>query len=154
MVTSAFTSALMAQETSEAFIVLIKIDHPNLSVPIRVSSDGVNTSSNGKTFIAFPFELELPISDPDQPPRARITIDNVDRSIVTAIRSISTEATVDIDVVLGSDPDTLEVSFTGFKLVNVDYDALVVAGDLSFEDFFSEPFPSRVFSPADFPGGF
>ncbi len=154
MVTPAFTSALMAQETGEAFIVLIKIDHPNLSAPIRVSSDGVNTSSNGETFIAFPFELELPISDPDQPPRARITIDNVDRSIVTAIRSINTEATVDIDVVLGSDPDTLEVSFTGFKLVNVDYDALVVAGDLSFEDFFSEPFPSRVFSPADFPGGF
>ena len=154
MVSSAFTSALMAQETSEAFIVLIKIDHSNLSAPIRVSSDGVNTTSNGETFIAFPFELELPISDPDQPPRARITIDNVDRSIVTAIRSISSEATVDIDVVLGSDPDTLEVSFTGFKLVNVDYDALVVAGDLSFEDFFSEPFPSRVFSPADFPGGF
>ena len=154
MVSATFTSAIMGQETSEAFIVLIKIDHSSLSSPIRVSSDGVNTSSNGETFIAFPFELELPISDPDQPPRARITIDNVDRSIVTAIRSISTEATVDIDIVLASDPNTLEISYSGFKLTNVDYDALVVSGDLGFEDFFSEPYPSRVFSPADFPGGF
>ena len=154
MVSATFTSAIMGQETSEAFIVLIKIDHPSLSAPIRVSSDGVDTPSNGETFIAFPFELELPISDPDQPPRARITIDNVDRSIVTAIRSISSEATVDIDVVLASDPDTLEISYSGFKLTNVDYDALTVSGDLGFEDFFSEPYPSRVFSPADFPGGF
>ena len=154
MVSSTFTSAIMGQETSEAFIVLIKIDHASLSSPIRISSDGVDTISNGETFISFPFELELPISDPDQPPRAKLTIDNVDRSIVTAIRSISTEATVDIDIVLASAPDVLEVSFSGFKLVNVDYDALTVSGDLSFEDFFAEPFPSRVFSPADFPGGF
>ena len=154
MVSATFTAALMAQETGEAFLILVKIDHTSLSAPIRVTSDGVNTTSNGETFIAMPFELELPISDPDQPPRAKLTIDNVDRSIVTAIRSISTEATVDIDIVLASDPDTLEVSFTGFKLVNVSYDALTVEGDLSFENFFAEPYPSRVFSPADFPGGF
>ena len=35
--------AINAPETGEAFIILLTIDHPSLSAPIRVSSDAVRS---------------------------------------------------------------------------------------------------------------
>ena len=149
-----FRQAVNAEETGEAFLILITIDHADLAQPIRVSSDAVDTESRGETFHACPFDLSLP-DDPDQgSAAARISIDNVDRDIVIALRSISTAPSVTMELVLASDPDTVEASFEDFELKHADYDALVVQGDLSIESFMSEPFPGDIFSPACFPGVF
>lgn len=146
--------ALFSQETSEVFLILITIDHADLAQPIRVTSDSVDTVSRGNTFVAFPFELDLPTDTFDAPPRARLTIDNIDRQIVQAVRDISSPAEVLMEIILASAPDNVEVSFPDFKLSNVNYDALTVSGDLIVEDFSAEPYPARVFGPADFPGIF
>lgn len=151
---SATLQALYAAETGEAFLVLLTLDHPDLAQPIRVTSDAVDTVSNGETYIAFPFELRLPEDDDGLSPRARLRIDNIDRQIVEAVRSISGAATVDISIVRAADPDTVEASFPDFRLENVSYDALVVEGVLTLEDFAAEPYPAHVFSPAEFPGVF
>jgi hypothetical protein len=59
-----------------------------------------------------------------------------------------------MEIVLASDPDTVEAKFVDFKLTNVTYDAHVVQGDLTIEDFTAEPFPAASFSPSLFPGIF
>jgi len=146
--------ALNASETAEAFLILLTIDHADLTQPIRVSSDGVDTTSQSNTFVAFPFDLTLPDDMDNQAPRARLTIDNIDRQIVQAIRDIGGAPSVKIEIVRAADPDTIEASFPDFKLENVSYDAMTVQGELTLEDFTAEPFPARVFSPADFPGLF
>ncbi|MFQ5776363.1 MAG: DUF1833 family protein [Kiloniellaceae bacterium] len=146
--------ALFAQETGEAFIILLTIDHPNLAAPIRVAGDGLDVISRGDTFVAMPFDLSLPEQTEDRPPRARLAIDNVSRDIVKAVRSISSPATVLIEIVLASDPNTVEASLPDFILRDVRYDALVVEGDLDLEDFAAEPYPAAIFSPANFPGLF
>ena len=137
---------------SDQPLILLKIDHVDLSVPIFVVNDRVNVTSNAQEYIAFPFEIKLPDSLEDAPPRARLLIDNVSREIAQAIRDISTAASVTISVVLRVDPDTLELEFPTMRLTNVRYDALQVSGDLEFEDLTREPFPARTFSPAEFPG--
>ena len=147
-------SAVNAPETGEAFLVLVTIDHADLAAAIRVTSDGVDTVSNGNTFVAFPFEISLPDSRVEGAPRAKLTIDNVDRQIVQAVRDISTAADVTVDVVLASDPDTVEASFPDFKLRDVTFDALTVTGELTVEHFAGEPYPAAIFSPANFPGLF
>jgi len=146
--------ALHAAETDEVFIVLLTIDHADLSAPIRVSSDAVDTVSRGDTFVAFPFELTLPEDSDDRPPRARLRIDNVDRRIVLAIRSIGSTPSVKIEIVRGADPDTVEAVFPDFCLRDLRYDALTVEGTLTLEAFIAEPYPARIFSPAEFPGLF
>lgn len=146
--------ALYAQETGEAFLVLLTIDHANLASPIRVSSDAVDTVSRGDTYIAFPFRLSLPDDSDDRPPRARLTIDNVDRTIVQTLRQISSAPTVLIEAVRGADPGTVEAAFPDFELANARYDALTVQGDLTLESFLHEPYPAERFTPADFPGLF
>jgi len=153
-VSSTFKSAVFGQQTDEAFILLIEIDHADLSEPIRVSSDGVDTVSNGNTFVAYPFEISLPSNPETGVSQARLTIDNVSQTIITSIRNISDPPTATLQIVLASDPDTVEVEFSGFELRNVQYDVFTITGDLSIESFMSEPYPGGSFLPSTFPGLF
>ena len=146
--------ALFSAETGDAFLILLTLSHPSLIDPIRVSSDAVDTLSRTLLFTAFPFDLVIPDDTQGTGPRARLVIDNIDRSIVSALRGITSAPSALIEIVRTADPDTVEASFPDFKLTNVVYDALSVSGDLTVEDFTAEPWPQAVFSPANFPGMF
>ncbi len=146
--------AVTAQETKEAFITLLTLSHADLAEPIRVCDDKVNLVSNGNTFQAFPFELPLPNESEDRPPVATLTIGNVDRQIVQALRSITSAVDVLIEIVLASTPDTVEMSLPDFKLKEADYNQLVVTGELSVEHLESKPFPPHAFVPSGFPALF
>lgn len=137
--------------------MLVTISHDDLSEPIRVTSDTVDTISRGNTFISFHFTLDLPTSTEGEVSRARINISNVDRRIVKALRDItpgSDPAKVLMEVVLFSDPDTLEIALDDFELTNAKYKRIDVEGDVSQESFFQEPWPKDSFTPSLFPGIF
>lgn len=152
--TQATRQAIFASQTGEAFLALVTIDHPDLAQPVRVSSDAVDTVSRGATFTAFPFQIALPEDSEERPPRSRLKIDNVDRTIVRTLRSISGAPSVLIELVRGAAPDIVEASFPDFRLRDARYDVLTVEGDLDLEDFIAEPYPAGVFSPAHFRGLF
>lgn len=139
--------SLFAQETGEVFLLLLTINHASLAQPIRVVNNLENVVSGGNTYIAFPFQITLPQDREDQPPKMRLAIDNVDRSIVTAVRTLTSPPTITLDVVLASQPNTIEATFPGFTLRNTKYDALVVEGDLNLEDISNEPYPKDSFTP-------
>jgi len=150
-----FKRAIFASQTGEAFLMLLTIDHASLGAPIRATSDSVATVSNGNTFVAYPFRLELSPEGEKATPRMRLQIDNVDREIVQALRNAGlTAPTVTAQVVLGSDPDTIEAEFPEFKLRSASYDALVVEGELRLEDFTTLPYPFLTYTPSRFPGLF
>ena len=133
-------------------LALLTIDHDDLDAPHRLVNDRAGVTSGGEVFTAFNFELQPPSKYGDAPPHAQITIDNVSREIGQSLRSVATPATVTLQIVRRSDPDTIEAEWTGLRLVNVSIDALQVTGDLLFEDLVREPYPGRTFSPAEFPG--
>ena len=146
--------AINAPETGDAFLILMTISHADLAVPIRVTSDGIDTQSRGNSFTAFPFELSLPDDEDNKAPRARLVLDNVDRSIVRAVRSLTSSPTILIEIVRAAAPDTVEAKFEDFRFTNISYDARTVEGDLGIEDFTAKPFPAAAFSPSLFPGLF
>ncbi len=154
MVSSLTRQALYASETAEVFLILLTLNHESLSVPIRVTSDSIETTSRENTFVAFPFELVLPDDQDNASPRAKLVIDNIDRQIVQAIRTMSSAPKVLIEIVRAESPDTVEAQFVDFKLTDVFYDAHHVEGVLTIEDFTAEPFPAATFSPSLFPGLF
>ena len=153
-VSNSFKSAAFGQETDEVFLVLLEIDHTDLDEPIRVTSDGVQTVSNGNTFVAYPFELSLPSNPETGISQAQLTIDNISQDIIVSIRNITTPPTVVIQVVLASAPNDVEAEFSGFELKNVSYDALTITGTLTIESFMNEPYPGGSFLPSTFPGLF
>ena len=154
MTTAALKQLLFAEEMDEAIILLLTLNHSELATPIRVCSDAVDVISRGNTFISFNFNIILPLESGDTPPRAKLQIDNVDRQIIQTIRSISSAPQLTVEIVRSGDLDTIEAQFLDFTLDNVTYNAMTVAGDLSFEDFLREPYPADTFDPARFPGGF
>lgn len=155
--------AVYAQQSEEVFIVLLTIEHENFTQPIRVASDpfevlpdaGVRgVVSRGDEFLFVPFTINLPLQDDQGIARASLSVDNISREIVAAVRQASTALTVGIEIVLASDVDTPEMSIQDFRLESVSYDAFTVSGDLSVEYYDLEPFPARRFTPSDFPGMF
>lgn len=153
-VSSLTQQALYAAETGEAFLILLTLNHADLSVPIRVTSDAVTTESRGNSFVPFPFDLVLPDDQENRSPRARLMIDNIDRQVVSAVRALSSAPTALIEIVRAAAPDIVEAQFVDFRLTNVSYDVHRVEGNLTIEDFTAEPFPAATFSPSLFPGLF
>jgi hypothetical protein len=149
-----FRQAVNAQETNELFIVLLEISHSSLADPIRINNSGASITSNGNTYVFYPFTINLPSDEDKQLPEAELVIDNVDLQQIAAIRGMSSSPSIRIMVVLQSDPNTIEVDFPNFTLSSVTYDAMTITGTLSIDDFMMEPFPGGWFVPSDFPAAF
>ena len=62
---------LSAQECATAWLVLITLTHSELDQPVRVTSDGVETMSNGNVFAPMPFEVVLPDDVEGRTPQAQ-----------------------------------------------------------------------------------
>ena len=154
MTTTSLMESVNAQETTEVYIVLLTIDHDDLATPIRVTSDGVNTTSRGNLYFAYPFDITLPEDDGVTPPAARLIIDNISREIGQVIRSISEPPSVTIEIILSSDFDTVEASYPFFELTDVNYNALTVTGELTIQNLSVEPYPAESFTPSSHPGLF
>lgn len=152
--TDALATSAFAPDTADTWLVLVTIEHADIDPSIRVVCNTENITSRGEEFIGFPFDLTLPDSREDAPPRGRIVIDNASREIAEHVRNTTGAPTVTIEVIRAEDPDTVERSFPYFRLRNVKWDAGKVSGDLTVEDFTTEPYPAGTFTPAGFPGAF
>lgn len=155
--------AAFAQETHEAFIVLLTVSHDSWTDDVRVSSDptqvlpvaGVRgTISNGDEYVFAPFNVNLPAQDDSGVARASISVENVSRVLMQKIREATSAVSITIQIVLASDPDTVEVSVQDFRLERVSYDAFNITGEISVEYFDLEPFPAQRFVPSKFPAIF
>lgn len=145
--------SMQATSTAEVWLLLLTIYHHSLSVPIYLVNNNENIVSRGITFIGLPFDVDLPNEDQDAPGAARLTVDNVDRTIMDAIRAMDVPPTVAIEVVLASQADTVELGMYDLVLRNVNYDATKITGSLQWEDILVEPMALQM-TPARFPGMF
>lgn len=154
---AAAAAAIHAQETSEAFVVLLALSHPSLVSPIRVCTGSVATAHLGDIYQPFPFSLTMPDDSDDAPPEVTLQICNVDRAIIQAIRSIGLDSgpvQAQMAVVLASSPGVVEAGWYVFSVRNIDADALVISGRLEFEPVLNEPFPGDSMTPSRTPGIF
>jgi hypothetical protein len=151
-------AALHAQHTDEVALVRIVISHPLIvGGPLRLVNNLENVTGGGNVYTAFPFHITLPDHD-DQgaTPKVRLVIDNTDQQIVATIRALppSPPPTIDIEIFLASQPDVIEVRYTGLTLRTVPYDVFTVEGDLLLDEDDLEPYPQYAMTPALFPGLF
>jgi hypothetical protein len=164
-VSANFRSAVYSQSTDEVPVLLVTMEHDNLTEAIRVSTDNADqfdvdgeitrgTISNGENFIFYPMAITLPDDSEESVTSASLTIDNIDRTIMREIRQLTDSPTITMQVVLASSPDTIEAEFDSFKFDSISADALTITGQLSLEHFYREPFPGTSMLPSNFPGMF
>jgi Domain of unknown function (DUF1833) len=152
--TAATREAFYAAQTGEVFLFLLKLSHEDM-VPMYFVNNTVDVVSNGETYMAFPFDVTPPDDREDTITRIQLVIDNVDRRIVTAVRSIDTPATFTLSIIRAAEPNVLIAGPFECKLRNVTYGALTVSGDLApWENVMDEPFPQHAYTPATAPGLF
>lgn len=159
-----FRKALFAQESGEVPIMLLTITHPELAEPIYLSTDATErfsidplmyrTRSRGIDYLYAGIDVALPDEQDKSPPASKLTIANVTRDLIPLARSVSTPPSVKIEVVLASDPDTVEMTWPALDMTNLTYDASFLTFDLTMDALVTEPYPSGTFSPADFPALF
>jgi hypothetical protein len=133
-----------------ALLAFLTLTHPRLAEPIRVVSDVFDYIWAGETYIGLPFGFQI-LSDNEGPPSTQIRIQNVDRRIGQALRTVPDRATVRVDVLssadfdLSVDPRT-EVgtpaaiyAFRHFELVDVEVNAVEITGRVFLRDYAQEP---------------
>lgn len=153
----------MFSEESEVYpILLVTLSGSDLSSNILISSDPTQrlqetaenivygTISNSLNYYFLPFQLKLPDEDDEGSQAMSITIDNVGRDLVPAIRSSSSQIAVSVDIVMSCSVDIVEASFPDFIISSVDYDELTISGNMIVDLFDNEPFPAGSFTPSNF----
>ena len=122
-------------------------------------------ASTGETFTGFQFDITI-MSDNDQAPFAKLSIQNVDRSIGEALRSIDNPAVLTLEIIAGSEFDqtvdprteltTAARTYTAqeLNLIGVDADAIFITGRLQTRDYSKEIWPGLMATQDIFPGLF
>lgn len=161
--------AMMAQETMEREICLLTITHPEFDQPIYLSTDATmhlrddeetgapiyGTVSRGIEFIYVPISPVLPSSDSETPPAGRFSISNVSQVISPYLLMVSEHyPRITVEVVMASDPDTVNQTWPEFDLTNASIDATSAEVQISMNMVNTEPSPWMRFTPAHFPNLF
>lgn len=147
-------AALYAAQTAEVFLQLLTIEHDDLVAPIRLVDNTEAIVSAGETFDPFPFRIVLPAETDTELPTVELVVDNVSRELLEEVRSISTPFTVTLEIVLASDPDTVEAGPFLFESRSASYDVQTLRFELGAETFMTEPFPADIYTPTTYPGLF
>lgn len=119
-VTASFRKEAEAIFSPEADLCFLTISHPLLLDPIRVNWDTKDYIYGGKTFTGFPFEITI-YSDDESPPKAQLTIQNVDSRIGETVRSLATPPRLKLELLSTLDFDTTVTPRTEIGTANVVY---------------------------------
>lgn len=164
-------AALYEQESDDTLVTLLTLYNPETDEVIERLADNYTQRLSGieytgiddvvygivsraKSYIFMPLEVTLPSSDDAGNSRAQLVIRDTTRYLTPVIRSLSFPPKITLELVLKSQPDTVEISFTGFYLSSINYNSDQVTGDLNMIDFQVEPFPVHSFTSKYFPGLF
>lgn len=161
---SGMLAAIFSQETEEVPVCLLTITHETLSEPVYVSSNPTDrisddpliysTTSRGNEYLFLPFDFVMPEDRADGAPRVQLTIENIDRTLVNMLRSISTPATINVEIVLASSPDIVEVALPALQMGTAQIGDKAITVDLIADSLINEPFPAGQFTPGTFSGLF
>lgn len=150
-VSSQFRENAYNQTDTDGILVLITIDHTDLTSPIRIVNNNESIVSNGNTFEPVAIKVTLPSEIEGQISNAKLSIDAVDRTIIYAVRSISSAPDITLEIVKISDYDTIEVSYD-FQLRNINVKGSRVDGDLIFQTYTREKISSLEYTTVNTPG--
>lgn len=157
---------LLADSSPNALLGFLTITHRNLIDPIRVVSDPVDYIVGGLHFIGCPFDFQM-LTDEDEAPTTRIRVQNVDRRIGEALRTVTDRAEMMLEARSTADFDlsiipreelpggsSVIYGFRHFDLIDITVTPLEVSGTLMLRDYTQEPWPGKRATQSRTPGLF
>jgi hypothetical protein len=144
---------LHARNTGGVWLVLVTVEHADFAAPLRYVNDRQNVTSGGDVYTALAFTVQLP-ADRDAPPRATLTLDNVTRAAVAAMRAITTPPSLTLEVIRRVAPNTILLSYPNLKVLGSQISARSIVLEIGADPVFDESYPGTDFTPLVFPAGF
>lgn len=144
---------VLATSAPEPMLVMLEITHSDLAVPVRVVNDSQDLVSQGRTFLACPFELTLPDDIEGQVPQATLAVDNIGQELTQwlEVSRGGQGAKCRMMMAQPGDPNTLEydmtMDMTGMKIVD-----RKVTSQLGFVNTLGRAAVAKTFTPATAPG--
>jgi len=135
-----YKSTLAKVSMDESPLVLLEINHPQLTTPILIVNDTLDIASNGKEYLAFPFQCTLPDDFENQLPKATITIGNVSKDIMFWLEESGggIGATATFTQIMRSRPNQIEWTIT-MTLFNISATNQEIRAELGFDNLFAKP---------------
>lgn len=95
--------------SDENLIEILEINHPLLSLPVRLVNDNKDVISNGENYISTILEFQLQNDIEGELPKAKLTLPNIGRKLVRwIVESYGAEgAEIKVSYIMRSDPDDL-----------------------------------------------
>lgn len=128
---------LLKQETSVAFFILLTITDQE-GFPYYFTNDSVDTVTSEATFQHMPFDIVLPDNVDGRSQVGQLTLENVSRDLIDDLRLHTIPMTVDIQVVLSSDPNEVLAKYPTLKMRQLTYNATTLSGQLTMDDYLNE----------------
>ena len=145
----ALTPTINLPEVDVAFWFLLTIKAK--SDTIRVVNNWEEVVSRGDTFMPYAFSLALPADTGEALPELLLTIDNVDRALVKAIRELLEPPEITFEMVLSSSPDTVETTIDFLRADFVSYDAMAIQMRLRPNNIMGRQWPHSKYTPGRYP---
>jgi hypothetical protein len=146
-------AALLAREAASPVVPAITLNHRSWGAPIRLVRDTQDLISRGDRYTAAFFDLEV-VTDTDAPPRATLTVPNVDQSIADMLLRLNSPPEVTIEVISLDHADEPVYRAGRLELRNVNITAVRATGDLVSRDYSTETCGTIRVIPARFPAFF
>jgi len=111
----------------EALLVLLRIDHPMFSEPVRLVLDSIDFMFNGFNYIHMPFKITRQNDVQGELPKVRLEITNVGRSLVKWVDSSGGGRDAELTVVLARRSSNIVEESIKFRIgtVNVNSDTII-----------------------------
>lgn len=150
--------AILSQQTGKVFLACLTIDHADLASPLRFVNNTEAITFDSNEYSPAAFEFQAPDDSENNVPEAQITIDNVDRQIIEAIRPLKLAPDIEVNIVMFTDHQTepsVEMGPLEFKLREFNYNAEIIRGSLRYDEtFLNATFPKDRITPTTTPGIF
>lgn len=171
--TTAALESAVALEAVDDFVELLEIAFPgeevfrftNQAVEILKDADGFEMEDDygnpipgimhkGVAYYYLNFSVPGPEQEGGKAPETSITIDNTDNRLVPYVQQLSGQADVVLKLIHTSDPDIVQKTVKGLKLVSADYNEEEISGKLGMDYLTGQAYPKHTYTPDWCPGMF
>ncbi len=143
---------IFAQESDDPFLTLVTLTHQTFQA--RLVNNSTDIISNGNTFVSFPMKIRTPVDDGETIRDFTIEFDNVSLDLIENLRSVTGDVAVQIDLILASIPDVIQMTHTDLLIRSVSYNAQRISAKIVLDNFLAVEMTSERYTPSLYPGMF
>ena len=145
--TAEAAQAILARETSEAFLALMQISGPGLTT-MRVVNNVEAITRNGQVYQPWAFDGQPPEDSSQKSPTVTLRVDNIDRTVTDLLRSYTSVPTCELVWVMASQPNQAVYGPFNFVIQSATANEMTIDLQLGYEeDILNQAFPGSTYNP-------